>query len=114
MKLLCEFNIETGKLIGAVPNGISFVELPGTSGSCLVEDEVLSEQIWQSHFNGGQVVITVDAQWNFVSANIESVEPPAPAKTPEELRIEQVEADNLTLMEAIADLYEMMLSGGAA
>lgn len=34
---------------------------------------------------------------------------PTPEPSPDQQRIAQLEADNLTLMEAIADLYEMML-----
>ena len=33
--------------------------------------------------------------------------------TPEQERIEQLEADNLSLMEAIAELYEMMVGGAS-
>jgi hypothetical protein len=114
MKLLIEFEVATGKVIGAVPNGISFVDLAETSGSLTVDDEVLSAQIWESHVNGGAVTIVIDEDGAFVSADIETVDPPLPQKTPEELRIEQLESDNLTLMEAIADLYEMILAGGVA
>ncbi|GMK47661.1 hypothetical protein PghCCS26_47910 [Paenibacillus glycanilyticus] len=114
MKLLIEYEIATGKLMGAVPNGIAFVDLPETCGSITVEDEDLSAQIWESHVNGGAVTIVLDEDGAFLSADIETVTPPAPPKTPEELRIEQLEADNLTLMEAIADLYEMIIAGGAA
>ncbi|TCM89590.1 hypothetical protein EV294_11255 [Paenibacillus sp. BK033] len=44
----------------------------------------------------------------------EIVDPSPPPKTPEELRIEQLESDNLMLMEAFANLYEMILAGGDA
>ncbi|GGF88567.1 hypothetical protein [Paenibacillus abyssi] len=36
---------------------------------------------------------------------------PAPVP-PQPSRIDQLEADNLTLMEAVADLYEMIIGGG--
>lgn len=40
-----------------------------------------------------------------------------PQKTPEQLRIEQLESDNLALMTALADVYEQLLAlqtGGTA
>jgi hypothetical protein len=83
MKLLIEYDISTGTLIGAAPDGVAFVDLPETSGSCLVEDEELSEQIWQSHSNGGAVTLTI-VDGLVTDADIETVEPPAPLPTLEE------------------------------
>ncbi|WP_336774215.1 hypothetical protein [Paenibacillus sp. MMO-58] len=83
MRLLIEYDKETGKLLGATPNGVAFVdELPETSGNCIIEDEDLSEQIWQSHSNGGAVTITITDDG--MTADIAPFEPPAPLPTLEE------------------------------
>lgn len=83
MKLLIEYDIATGELIGAAPNGVAFVDLPETSGSCVVEDEELSEQIWQSHSNGGAVTVTITDDG--LTADVTRVEPPAPLPSLEEV-----------------------------
>jgi hypothetical protein len=84
MNLLIEYELGTGRVISASINGINFIDLPGSSGSCIVEDEVLSEQIWQSFSNGGAVTLTIE-NGLVTAADIESVEPPAPLPTLDEV-----------------------------
>ncbi|ACT00232.1 hypothetical protein [Paenibacillus sp. JDR-2] len=84
MKLLIEYDKGNGSLLAAIPNGVAFVdELPETSGSCIVEDEELSKQIWESHSNGGAVTITITD--DRVTADVTPVEPPAPLPTLEKI-----------------------------
>ncbi|MGG1638240.1 hypothetical protein [Paenibacillus sp. NRS-1760] len=113
--LLVEFDKITGVLIGASKWSTGFIDLPETSASCLIEDKETADAIWISHTNKGEVVIQVDEQGMFMSAEIEEVTPVVPEtpKTHEQLRIEQLESDNLTLKMAIFDLYTMIVPSEA-
>ncbi|WP_424766290.1 hypothetical protein [Paenibacillus sp. sgz302251] len=105
--MLIEYDKATGVLLNATMGGVSYSELPETSGSCIVLDEQLSEEIWLSHTNGGQVIIAVDADGNFLSADIEAVTPKTPdiPKTDDQLRIEQLETELADVQLALAELF---------
>lgn len=89
MKLLCEVDKTTGALIGAAPDGMTFVEIPETSESCIIGDEELSDRIWQSHSKGGAVTVTI-VDGLVTDADIEVIEPPAPLPTQEEVLAQQL------------------------
>ncbi|OMF35256.1 hypothetical protein BK133_11145 [Paenibacillus sp. FSL H8-0548] len=126
--LLVEYSIETGVLISASMGGVSIPELPETSASCIIKDEDKARVIWYSHVNGGTVIITVNAKGEFLSAEIEVVTPPAPEppKSPEQERIEQLEAESADLWydtmlkdarisehdTDIADIWYTIMTGG--
>ncbi|WP_138751791.1 hypothetical protein [Paenibacillus sinopodophylli] len=121
--LLIEYEVSTGIMLGGAMNAVDFVELPENSASCIVDDEEMAAAIWFSHVNGGEVVIAVDEVGQFLSADIEVVTPiePETPKTPEQLRIEQLEAKlalseqtNLDTMDALFDVYLMVLDLQAA
>ncbi|OBZ13329.1 hypothetical protein [Bacillus sp. FJAT-26390] len=103
--LLIEYEISTGKLLSASMGGVEFIELPETSASCIVEDAETAKVIWYSHVNGGSVIVFVDVVGKFLSADIDVVTPPLPEvpKTPDQLRIEQLEAENAMMALEVAN-----------
>lgn len=115
--LLVEFDLTTGKMLGGAMNGSSFIDLPESSTSCIVEDGETAKAIWFSHTNGGEVIINVDGSGKFKFAEIQVVTPiaPEPPKTPEQLKIEQLEIDLAAANARFEDIELMlvdMLMGG--
>lgn len=105
--LLIEIDRTTNKVLSAAQTDGDFVELPTTSYSLHVQDEELVGRIWNAISNGGSIFVLNDGTFQ-----IDDVTPvdPEPVKTPEQLRIEQLERDNEQLMIAVADLYEQVLT----
>lgn len=101
--LLVEYSKETGKLLSASIGGVS-MEHPETSSVCMVEDSETIKAIWFSHTNGGEVIVTVDEVGQFLTADIEEVTPVEPEvpKTPEQIRIEQLEDENAMMALEVA------------
>lgn len=112
--LLVEYAIEGGFLLSASFGAVG-MDCPETSACCIVEDEETAKAIWLSHTNGGAVVIAVGEDGLFISADIEEVTPiePEPAKTPEQIRIEQLEAENARMSAdfntAVMEIWETIL-----
>lgn len=89
---------------------------PGRVAYVVDEDSELSDKVKKLYPYFTMVIVDgvlVDVTPREKTPEEIAAENAPPPKTSEQLRIEQLEADNQSLLLAVADLYEMILGGGA-
>ncbi|CAH1212342.1 hypothetical protein PAECIP111893_03523 [Paenibacillus plantiphilus] len=112
MKYYVDFN-ERGSITGFYVDEIHGENIPEEAIPITVEQ-------WQT-YSGAASLYKLDEETIRLKTEQELADeaaalPPAP-KSPEQQRIEQLEADNVSLMTAMADIYEQLItlqSGGAS
>jgi hypothetical protein len=76
---------------------VDFAELPDGHACIVVQDEEMSEAIWQSHIHGGRVIVAFDDSG--LHAEIETVTPaPEDSRTPEQIKIDYLETQNAAII----------------
>lgn len=96
---------EPGDIVGCYLNEIHGDNIPATARSITVEEWRIYSVNAALYKMDGETIRKKTPE----EIEAEYVEPTPDPPSPEQLRIEQLEADNLTLMMAVFDLYAMIL-----